>query len=151
MFFIIRFMLVWTIWLIFADKKRWRELFSISFFASAVGSTTDHLMHYYDLWRYQDKLINRFVLNAMDDWGIYIVVTYLFIQWLPRNRSIKNMVPYWIIWTSVAISIEFIHIKTNHMIHKNGWTFMHSYIADWVLFYVFYKVYLLFKYDRLSR
>jgi len=27
LFWYIRFALEWTIWLIFADKKRWRELF----------------------------------------------------------------------------------------------------------------------------
>lgn len=150
MFFLLRFIIAWIIWFIFADKKRWRELFSISFFASAIGSSTDHLMHYFDLWRYESDFINKFIINAIDDWGIYVVVTYLFIQWLPKNRKLKNMLIYWFVWSTSAISIEFMHIKTNHMTYNNGWSLLHSYISDWILFFLFYKVYQLFKYESLS-
>ncbi|MTI47833.1 CBO0543 family protein [Sporosalibacterium faouarense] len=150
MFFIFRFIIVWTIWFIFADKKRWRELFTIAFFASAIGSTTDHLMHYFKFWSYKNSLIDKFIINVIDDWGIYIVATYLFIQWYPEARKIQYKIMYWILWTTTAITIEIIHIMANQMAHYNGWTLFHSYIADWILFWVFYKIHKVFKYERLS-
>jgi hypothetical protein len=53
MFFVFRFILVWTIWLIFADKKRWKELFPVGIFAGLLGSTTDSMSTHYKLWHYQ--------------------------------------------------------------------------------------------------
>jgi hypothetical protein len=150
MFFVIRFMIVWTIWILFADKRRWRELFIVGFFAGFLGSTTDNIMTYYKLWDYQNTNIHTVLPKLMDDWGIYIVVTYFFIQWLPKSKNFWSLFGYWFIWTSLAIGIEWIHLKTNHMKHFRWWTLWHSYMADWVLFTIFYQFHKIFKLENLG-
>jgi hypothetical protein len=59
MFFIIREIIVWCTWLIFADKKRWRELLPVSIFAGNLGLTTDVALQEYMLWDYQDINANQ--------------------------------------------------------------------------------------------
>lgn len=151
-FFVGRFILVWTIWFLFADKKRWREIFPVSIFAGFIGSTTDNITTHYKLWEYhsQDGL-HSWVLKVMDDWGIYMVVVYLFIQWLPDQRTFGRMFGYWFIWTGLAIIVEWIHIVTNHMDHHLWWNLWYSYIADWSLFWLFYKFHKEFKLRELAK
>jgi hypothetical protein len=149
-FFIGRFILFWTLWVIFADRKRWREIFPVSIFAGLVGSTTDNITQFYGFWEYYGQQgLKSWVIKVMDDWGIYIVIVYLFIQWLPKQRAFGRMFGYWFIWTSLAISIEWIHVITNHMEHNNGWGFWHSYVSDWFLFWLFYQYHKVFKLERL--
>jgi len=151
MFFIVSCIIVLGTWLIFADKTRWRELIPVSFFAGFVGSLTDTIVCHYRLWDYYDPLIPQPILMLGDDLTIYIVVTYLFIQWLPTKRKFWNMVLYWFMWTAVAITIEWIHIKTGHMDHHLWWSYWHSYVADWLLFFIFYKYHQIFQFEKLSR
>ena len=148
MFFIIRFIIVWIIWFIFADKKRWKELFPVAVFAGLLGSTTDNLMIYYKLWGYMDAGLPTPILKMMDDWGIYLVVTYLFIQWLPKKKTFKNMILYWFIWTSTAVIVEVIHLETGHMEYQNFWNLGYSYISDWILFWIFYKLHGVITYKK---
>jgi len=150
MFFIISFIIELLIWLIFADKTRWRELLPVGFFAGFLGSMTDTIVCYYRLWDYHDPSIPNVILELGDDLTIYIVITYLFIQWLPKKRKFWNMLLYWFIWTGLAITIEWIHIATGHM-HHHKWTYIYSYGADWLLFWIFYKYHQIFKLEKLSR
>lgn len=146
MFFVIRFAIEWTIWLLFADKKRWRELFPVAFFASLLGCLTDDLMHHYRLWEYDGQLLSDFTNN----FGCYVVVTYLFIQWLPKGEKFWNLFLYWFIWTGFAISYEWLHIITNHMVYHQWWGIHLSYIADWILFFIFYQYHKIFNFKKLS-
>jgi hypothetical protein len=150
MFFIARFIIVWAIWLIFADKKRWREIFPVSIFAALLGSTTDTITSHYKLWRYHGDGVDLWLLKTMDDLGIYIVVAYLFIQWLPTKRTFLRMAGYWFVWTGLAISIEWLHIVTGHMEHYLWWGYICSYAADWFLFWLFYQYHKLFRLERLN-
>ena len=78
-FWYIRFALEWTVWLILADKKRWRELFPVGFMAGLYGDTTDILSPYCSLWKYDGnvspipQLINTLVLINS---GIGSIITY---------------------------------------------------------------------------
>jgi len=139
----------WVVWVIFADKKRWREIFPVSIFAAAIALVSDQIMDKgYKLWGYRGA--HPLIATLFDDLGIYIVVTYLFIQWLPKNKSLLNLFKYILSWTVIAISIEYIHIASGYMEHYNWWTFWHSYTADWLLFILFYKFYKTFGFSRLS-
>ena len=60
------------------------------------------------------------------------------------------MFGYWFLWTSICISIEWVFVVTKHMDHHNGWTFWHSYIADWFLFWVFYQFHKWFQLELLG-
>jgi hypothetical protein len=150
MFFYIRFILVWIVWLIFADKKRWRELFPVSIFAGYLGLITDVVIaEGFKLWEYRNG--NIIFAEVSDDLGTYIVVTYLFIQLLPKHKTVRNMLLYWFIWTTLAIGIEWIHIHSGHMIHNKWWNHGCSYLMDWLLFWLFYEFHKLFRLKELSR
>lgn len=147
LFWYIRFALEWSIWIIFADKKRWRELFPVGFLAGLYGTTTDVVTNYYPLWKYDGDISP--IPRLLNTWGMYIVVVYLFIQYLPSNRSFGRMLAYWFLWTSIAVSIEKIHIITGHMTYHLWWNMYYSYLADWVLFSIFYFYYKIFKFERM--
>lgn len=150
-FFYIRFALAWSCWLVFADKDRWREILPVCVFASFLGLISDQIVTFHiTYWQYYDSG-PRIIRELLDDFGLYIVVTYLFIQWLPTKRPLVVMVLYWFAWTAFAIIVKFIHVKTGHMQHFNGWNYWYSYLADWLLYTIFYAYYKLFKLERLSR
>ncbi|WP_367759645.1 CBO0543 family protein [Ammoniphilus sp. 3BR4] len=139
-------MISWIVWLIFADKKRWRELFPVSILAGFAGALSDVLMEKSKLWMYYTKGNEEAgIIETLDDLGIYVVVTYLFIQWLPKKETFWKMFGYWLIWTTIVIVIEWIYVQTGHMKHHSWWTFWHSYIADWFLFLFFYMYYKTFN------
>lgn len=136
MFWSARFGLFWIAWLIFADKSRWREMLPTCIFASLLGSLTDVLIHYYPLWNYDNTIWSEW----SDDLSVYPVVVYLFLQWMPQNKKMVPMLIYWLYWTSLAISIEFLHVNTGFMSYPTGeWNIFYSYLADWFLFWLFYR------------
>lgn len=152
MFFIIRDFIFWLIWVLFADKKRWRELFVVAIFAALLGTLTDHLMHHYKLWHYStEENIGKVLVEAIDDFGIYTVTAYLFIQMLPNQHTFWNMLRYLFIWSSITITIEWVHVVTGHMRHLKWWTYLYSFIADWFLFWIFYKFHQVFELKKLSQ
>jgi hypothetical protein len=150
-FFYARSLVVWTCWLLFADKLRWREIFPVCFFASCLSLVADQLVDWcIPYWQYYGSE-PKIALNLLDAFDIYIVVTYLFIQWLPQRQTFFRMFSYWFAWTSFAIAIEYFHMITGHMAHYHGWSYLHSYIADWILFYIFYLYHKIFHFEKLSK
>lgn len=137
MFHIVVFITTWILWILFADKKRWRELFPVALFASFLGCLTDNIMHYYTLWQYQKG--HPLMTSLLNDFGVFLVATYLFIQWLPKERAFRSMFGYWFIWTGLSISLELIYHATNHLIYHQWWNSWWSYLADWILFWIFYE------------
>ncbi|MDF9409733.1 hypothetical protein L7E55_15480 [Pelotomaculum isophthalicicum JI] len=132
-----------------ADKKRWRELFIVSILASFLGCITDEIMHHYTLWQYKNG--HPLLINMADDFGVYAVVTYLFIQWLPKNQTFQIMFGYLLAWTSFAISIELLYYFSNHLVYYQWWNSWHSYVADWFLFLLFYQFHKVFNLKELSQ
>jgi hypothetical protein len=150
-FFYARFVIAWACWLLFADKSRWKELFPVCTFASFLGLITDQIVDWYiPYWEYYGSE-PKIIRNLLDDFDVYIVVTYLFIQWLPKKQSFFSMFSYWFTWTALAIAIEHVHVMTGHMAHYHGWTFWHSYISDWLLFWIFYQYHKILKLEKLSK
>lgn len=150
MFYILRIIICGLIWLFLADKKRWRELLPVGFLAGFIGSTTDNIMHHYELWSYHENKVHAIIPELTDDWLVYMVATYLFIQWLPQERKLISLLKYWFVWTGVAVGIEVIHTITDHMEYHKWWNLGHSYLMDWILFWVFYKFHEIFKLHELS-
>jgi hypothetical protein len=147
MFYVIWFLLAWIIWLLFADKSRWREMLPVCIFAKTLALATDVLVVHYPLWEY---IGSPLLIHLADDLGIYPVVTYLFIQWLPASRRIEPMLGYWLVWTTVAIAIELIYVSSEHMRYHQWWNMWYSYVADWFLYWLFYQFRRLLKLERLS-
>lgn len=136
-FWIGRFIIEWVVWLSVADKRRWREILPVCLFASYISLIADQLSELFELWQYYPKDCLADLLNAI---GIYMIATYLFIQWLPCQKTYLNLFCYFFCWTIIAVSIEFIHVYFGYMKHLN-WSYGYSYAADWALFWLFYKFY----------
>lgn len=150
-FFYMRFLISWTCWLFFADKTRWREIIPVSIFASFLGLISDHFMNLHiTYWEYYGSH-PKIIMVLLDDFEIYFVVTYLFIQWIPQKQSFANMFFYWFAWTGLSIAIEYLHIITGHMTLYHGWTLWYSYISDWILFWILYEYHKVFHFKKLSR
>lgn len=150
MFYIIRFILAWVIWLIFADKRRWREMIPVCMFGSFLDLILTITGHYFPYWEYSNPDLHPIMTSLLDDFDVYPVVIYLFIQRLPEERSLRRMFFYWFIWAGVAIILEYIHVKSGNMVHLNGWTFWKSYVADWFLYWLIYQFYKILKLEKLS-
>jgi hypothetical protein len=147
-FYYIRFALTWVFWLLFADKHRWRELFTVGIFATFLDGFADILSFHYPLWKYQPQ--NSVVPDLFDNIGIYLIVPYLFIQWLPKDHTVLRMFVYWFLWTAFAISVEWIHIRTGYMTYDLWWRIEYSYLADWVIYWLLYKFHRVFKLEKLN-
>jgi hypothetical protein len=133
---------------LFSDKERWREIFPVSLLASMLGCLTDMIMQYYPLWQYQDG--NPMFIHSVNDFGVFLVVTYLFIQWLPKRQTFWRMAAYWFIWTGAVISLEFFYNRTGRLVYHQWWNIWCSYLADWFLFALFYSYHRLFRFEKLS-
>ncbi|MBB6214766.1 hypothetical protein HNQ80_000851 [Anaerosolibacter carboniphilus] len=138
-FSIILFIISWLCFFIFADKKKLKGFLSTCYLALILGLTTDLLIHHYPLWNYpsssESHCINR---HLADDFGVYFVTTYLFLQTLPKDETRLSIARHIFFWSILAISIEFIAIKTHAMKYGLWWNMRYSYIADWILFLIFY-------------
>lgn len=117
-------------------------------FAAFLGAFTDTITHHHAIWIYDTETVNL-IAELLDDISVYPVVVYLFLQWLPKKRTPTKMLTYWFMWTAFALSIEWIHVATGHM-NYNGWNMGYSYIADWFLFWLFYKYHKILDLPRLN-
>jgi hypothetical protein len=147
MFYVFWFILAWGIWLLYANKSRWCEMIPVCIFAICLALATDVLMIYYPLWEYTGSPL---LYHLADDLGIYPVVTYLFIQFIPSGRTVKTMLTYWLICTSFAVSIELTYAYFGYIRYHQWWNTWHSYVADWFLYWLFYQYHKILKLDRLS-
>lgn len=147
MFYIAWFAAAWAAWLAFADRQRWREILPVCIFAKTLALATDVMVFYYPLWEYIGPPA---LIHLADDLAIYPVVTYLFIQRIPKSQVFKAMLAYWLFWTTLAAVIELIFVHSGHMTYRLWWNTWHSYAADWFLYWVFYKFHRLLRLSRLS-
>lgn len=149
MFWIVSFALSWLFGFLFADKKRWREILPVAIFASWLSFIVEAWMHYvFKLWSYSGNPIFPLFGNAF---GIYIVVPYFFIQWLPQERTIGRMVFYFFLWTGFAILFEFFHWRLLRIEYHLWWNMGCSYISDWLLFGILYNYYVMTNLKKLSK
>ena len=148
-FYLIRFVVTWGIWFYFADKKRWKEIVPVCVWASALAGIADNIVASHKLWGYNHG-VDPLVPDLLDNIGIYPVVTYLFIQYLPQVKSLKTIFWHFFKWTALAISIEAFHVYTGHMVYGLWWNTGWSYLADWVLYWSFYKFHKTFEFWKLN-
>lgn len=135
-FWVSQFIFSWGAWFLLAKKGRWREYLPVCIFASYFSLVIEAIVHYFNLWTYSGHPLLSLFTNGF---GVYIVVMYLFIQWLPRERTFKSMFKYWFIWTAVAIIFEWVHIWLGYMTYQKWWNIGYSYLSDWLLFWLFYQ------------
>jgi hypothetical protein len=136
-------------WVLFADKSRWRSLSVISLIAMLLAFTAQILAQRYPVWDFVGYEHWHFVTLA--NGVMYMVATWMFIQWYPVGRKPTWTAAYWLTWTTFAVIIEFVYIQTGHMIHTPRWNLGYSYIADWLLFgslHWFYRIFYLTRLDN---
>lgn len=138
--FLTLFFLSWIVFFIFSDRKRWKQLHPTSLLAIALGLFSDCLIYNYRLWEYKDEPFSLLSISLLLNLGIYPVYSFLFIQNLP-GLSIKK-IPYFFIWSLIAISLEKYFTHTGKMLYHMWWNGWFSYAADWLLLFVFYFHYL---------
>jgi hypothetical protein len=136
---IIKFISSWIIFIIFADKKQFFRFSSTLYLAMIFAFITDLLMFVHPLWEYPSitkiELFWRQILNSL---GIYFVVTYFYLQTLPKKQTLSTLSRHILYWSLLSILIEWIALKTGYIKHRFWWNLGWSYVADWVLFFVFY-------------
>lgn len=138
-FSIILFIISWISFFIFADKKKFYLLAPTCYLAMYFACFSDMMTSVYPLWDYPAPTkVQVFIRHVLHDNGIYPVVTYLFLQTLPQKQNTSSVLRHIFYWSLLAISLEWIAIKTGNMKHGYWWGFGWSYLADWFLYLFFY-------------
>ncbi|WP_018249281.1 CBO0543 family protein [Orenia marismortui] len=141
-FSITLFIISWLVFLKFADRSKFFEYSPTCYIAMILGLMTDILVHHYPFWKYTAAKKPQIIIrHYLDDLGVYFVVTYLFIQCLPKTQKTFNMLIYIFGWTVIAVLIEAIALKLTGIEHGLGWNLIYSYLSDWLLFLIFYAHY----------
>lgn len=133
------FIFSWTAFLLYGDKKRIPELFPSAMFSSFLAIFTDILMAKYELWSYLDAPLSGEGIKLFLGFGIYVIVAYLFIQFIPASLSSKIL--YTFFWTIFAVIFEYFYLKNGLIKHHMWWTLWMSYLSDWIIFGLIYLQY----------
>jgi hypothetical protein len=127
------------LFLIFGDKKKLPVFTHTSLVASLIATMTDLLMIPYPLWNYPSQTSwNLFYKQMIHTFTVYPVVVYLFLQTLPRKQTFITVARHIFYWTIPCILLEWISLKIKYIEHGLWWNLGYSYLADWILFSLFY-------------
>lgn len=138
-FAIALFIISWIIYIFFADKSKLPRFLSTVYFGMIVALMSDLFMHVVELWKFNiENRLHIFIARWVTSWGVYFVIMYLFLQWLPKKQSFSSMFKYLFYWTTFSIIAEWFFLKMDWFIHVKWWNLFHSYWADWVLYLIFY-------------
>ena len=135
---IILFILSWVAFFLFADKKKFPLYVVTGYVAIILAFITDLLMFVYPLWQYPGTSIEMFWVQMINSFGLYFVVTYLYLQTLPKKQTIFTVAKHIFYWSLFAIILEFILLSIGFIEHGLWWHLGLSYTADWLLFFIFY-------------
>jgi hypothetical protein len=133
------FVLSWIFFLIFADKSQLKRFLSTVYFGIIVALMSDLFMHVVELWKFNvESRMQTFIARWLVAWGVYFVVMYFFLQWLPQKQTFRSMVRYLFYWTTFSILAEWLFVEMGWFLHQGWWNLFHSYWSDWVLYIIFY-------------
>jgi hypothetical protein len=149
-FFTTVFIVSWLCFWIFANKKKFFQFLPSCYIAIILAYTADFIADKYpSLWHYPaSTTLQRISIELSDDYGVYPVVVYLFIQWLPKTQNIWSMFRYILLWTTFCILLEYIAVKIGSEVYGPLWNIGKSYVADWILFLFFYSHYKWWRKNR---
>ncbi|KGR79264.1 CBO0543 family protein [Ureibacillus sinduriensis] len=134
----VTFIIGWLTFLLFSDKKKF-PLFVITVYVGIIlALITDLMMFVYPLWHYQGTKIEQFCIQLLNGFGIYFVVIYLFLQSLPKKQTVISVIRHVFYWTLFSILLEILYLNIDFIRHGLWWNIGYSYIADWILFIIFY-------------
>ncbi|MFJ8236319.1 CBO0543 family protein [Ureibacillus sp. NPDC094379] len=134
----VTFIISWVTYLFFSDKRKFPLYVLTGYIGIILAFITDLLMFVYPLWNYPGgKIVNFFIL-LLNAFGIYFVVICFFLQSLPKKQTILSIVRHIFYWSLFAIIVELFYLIIGYLEHGLWWNLMYSYIADWILFTIFY-------------
>ncbi|MGO4890368.1 CBO0543 family protein [Anaerobacillus sp. MEB173] len=133
------FIFSWVIFALLGDKKRIPELFPTAIFSAFLGLFTDLIMVQYELWSYEDPPLASKSVKLFLDFGIYPVVAFLFIQFIPEKLTKKII--YTAVWVVCAIIFEYFYLKYGLIKHHLWWNLWMSFFADGIIFAFIYIQY----------
>ncbi|BCJ86799.1 CBO0543 family protein [Effusibacillus dendaii] len=139
MYFLFLFTFTWTWFLVYADKTRLREFYTAVMFSATLGLLTDLMMIHYLLWDYKGLPQSQFSTPLILDSSIYPVVTYLFLQGLPKTWV--SMLKRTVTWSCFAVLFEWVTIHTGHMQHHLWWNLGFSFLSDNLIFICIIAIY----------
>jgi hypothetical protein len=121
--------LSWIIFILYADKRRLFLFLPTCYLAMILGFLTDLLMEIYPLWEYPvSAKWQSFFVDFLDELGVYFVVTYLFLQTLPKQSTFPTISMHIFLWTIPAVTLELIALRIGAMKHHMWWNIYISYI-----------------------
>lgn len=131
------FTLSWASFFLFADKKKFTLYLPTCYFAILLALTSDIIVQHYPFWQYAGNVWVEF----LDDLGVYFVVPYLFLQTLPTGKNGSAIAKHIFLWSLLGLFLEWLAVRVGFMKYDLGWSLATSYLADWVLYYIFYRHY----------
>lgn len=135
---IVTFIISWVSFLSFSDKKKLPLYVLTGYVGIILAFITDLLMFVYPLWNYPGGKIDKFFIPILNGFGIYFVVIWFFLQSLPKKQTILAIARHIFFWSLFAIIVELFYLSIGYLEHGLWWNIMYSYIADWILFFLFY-------------
>jgi hypothetical protein len=136
---LILFVFSWAFFFFFADKSKLYLFLSTIYFGIITALMSDLFMHVVELWAFNvESRLQTFISRWSVAWGIYFVVMFFFLQWLPKKQTWWTMFKYLFYWTTFSILAEWLFVEMKWFIHKSWWNLLHSYWSDWVLYIIFY-------------
>lgn len=137
------FLLSWTIYIFTADKNKFFKFAPTCYVAIILSLITELLTHHnYPLWDYPAATeAMTFIRHILDSFGVYFVVTYLFLQTLPQKQTLSTLAKHIFPWTILALLLEWVAVNTGNMKYGLWWNLGFSYLADWLLFILFFSYY----------
>ena len=135
---VVTFIISWIAFLVYALKEKFQLFLFTGYIGIILALITDLLMYVYPLWNYPGTKIEKFIIQLLNGFGLYFVVIYFFLQLLPKKHTRLTAIRYIFYWSIFAIMLELLFLYIGFIEHGLWWNIMYSYIADWILFTIFY-------------
>lgn len=128
-----------TIFLIFIDKSKFIKFLPTCYFAGLLDLYTDLITAHYPFWHYKStKEIYQILIHPMNTFGIYFVITYLFLQTLPKKQNIVSISLHIFYWLIPSLAIELLATNLGVLIYGHGWNTYYSFLADICIYLILY-------------
>ncbi|WP_420830492.1 CBO0543 family protein [Bacillus piscicola] len=132
------FIISWIAFLFFSKKKKFPLYVLTGYTGIILALTSDLIMFVYPLWEYPGTSLETFLIQLLNGFGIYFVVIYFFLQTLPKIQTVLSVVRHVFYWSVFAIILELLLMSVDFIVHGLWWNIGFSYLADWILFTVFF-------------
>lgn len=137
-FSITLFVVSWICFFIFADTKKFHLYWTTCLLAMFLACTVDSFAHDFSLWEYPKPKKMHYLHHTMQQFGVYPIVVYLYIQTLPQKQNTLSVIRHIFYWSSLAVVIEWLATRTGYMEYQKWWNLGWSYLCDWILYLIFY-------------